>query len=138
MTPSAFTKLGLRLLALHIGLFTALPELCRWGPSTVDAQPMAFMYVLQAIIAGAVAIGLWMAADRILRVILPARVSRDIPPDYPYLQGLALMFTGGLLVFEGVHLLAYPMQDSGVIPQWPLFVFLGLVLFCEPAWRRRH
>ena len=136
MTPSAFSKLGLRLLALHIGLFTALPQLGYWIPSATDTQSLPFL--LPAIFTAGMAIGLWVFADRILDIILPIRVSREIPPNYPRLQGLVLMFVGGLLVFDGLHRVVYPWEDVGVIPQWPLFVVLGLALFCEPAWRRRH
>lgn len=138
MTPSAFTKLGLRLFALHVGLFTALPRLSRWVPSAVDAQPMAYAYVVQAIIMAGIAVWLWMAADYIVHIILPARVSRDIPPDYPRQQGLALMLTGGLVVFEGVHLFLFPFHEASAIPQWPIYAVIGLALFCAPVWQRRH
>lgn len=136
MTPSAFTKLGLRLLALHVGVFTALPIFIYWIPSATEAP--LWIYAWQAMGLIAVALCLWIFADGIVDLVLPVRVSRDIPKDYPRLQGLALMFVGGLLVFDGLRLLTYPLLDAHVNAEWPTYIGLGLALFCEPVWRRRH
>ena len=141
MTPSAFAKMGLRLLALYMGLFVALPGLfyaAEWALASVGAESMG--YVLWAGITVALAVWLWMAADRILDMLLPISVAREIPADYPRLQGLVLMFMGGLLAFDGLYWLldVILMKDLTNLARGVIYSATGLALFCEPVWRRRH
>lgn len=141
MTPSVFTKLGLRLLALHMALFIALPGFLYLGMNLAAIRSVVMLsYLLQMSVTAGIAIWLWLSADRLLAIVLPAGAAREIPPDYPYLQGLAFMFAGGLLALDGVYWLtdAISRKDVAAAANGAVIGLVGLVLFCEPAWRRRH
>lgn len=112
MTPAAFAKLCLRLLAAYLLVFVvpwSLP-MTIMGIQTAlsnggDSANVTYQWLqgVMVLITTAIALGLWFGADRVLRYVLPAGADTKVTEPYERIQSVAMLFIGGVLALHAAQ-----------------------------------